>query len=157
GMPARLPRPRPSVGPALWLGLAACDAKVRVGSLPDAGIGDSGCLPLNAGCSSDGDCCSGDCDSDRCASPGAWGLGNAACGDETDCCPGLTCGCKGFLCTGTNTCCLSVTSDTPCTDVSQCCGTLARGCRYDFVRQHLACCNWVSEPCLSDADCCPPG
>jgi hypothetical protein len=81
----------------------------------------------------------------------------ASCSSDSQCASSNPCGCVGVGCSGEIQCCLAPDSTTPCTDASQCCGPNIQQCEYDFLHDHLACCNWVNEPCSSDTDCCPDG
>ena len=106
--------------------------------------GDGQCVNLGFKCSSNSDCCSGDCLGGACQPPPCTS-DNQGCSSNSQCCSG-TCG--NGKCTPLNTTCETLGNS--CTADSQCCSNL---CTAGICAQSSYC-GQNGDICTSGADCC---
>lgn len=110
----------------------------------DAGGGNE-CLKLGASCGSAGDCCSGICQGEVCATP-ACTSDDKACTTDTDCCSGR---CEEGSCAPLNSSCKTLGN--ACSSSAECC---SGRCADDNTCQPSSFCGQQGDACSTGADCC---
>src|ERR1019366_626241 len=123
---------------------AGPDASLTPGVFGGTGGGSGSCLGLGAGCTTAGDCCSGDCAGNVCRYP-ACGSDHTACTANGECCSQS---CVTGACASLNATCKTLGN--ACAAGSDCCSSLCS----NGTCQASSFCGQAGDACAGASDCC---